>query len=155
IYGLPNWLLMLLFAGISVGICWGLIQIFRPLMKRWFGDNNESRNSIIDVLVAGTGLFYGLLLGLVAVSAYTNYSSADDSVSHEANAIGVLYRDVSNFPEPLRSELRADIVHYIDVVVDQEFPSAHEGKLLAAGTPAVTEIQNKIASFAPASLGGQ
>ncbi|MGH3546752.1 MAG: DUF4239 domain-containing protein [Pseudonocardiaceae bacterium] len=155
LYSLANWQMLLLFAGVSVAICWGLIRLLRPLMVRWFGDEKESRNSIIDILVAGTGLFYGLLLGLIAVSAYADYSTAEDSVSHEANAAGVLYRDVSNFPEPLRSELRAGVVHYLDVVMSQEFPSAHQGKLLAAATPVATDIQNGIASFAPANLGEQ
>jgi hypothetical protein len=45
-------------------------------MEWWFKDDHENRNGIIDILVAGTGLFYGLLLGLIAVGAYTNYSNA-------------------------------------------------------------------------------
>ena len=123
-------------------------------MARWFRNNHEDRNSIIDILVAGTGLFYGLLLGLIAVGAYTNYTNADDAATHEANSAGVLYRDVSNFPEPQRSALRADISHYIDVVVNDEFPSAHAGKLLAAGTLVATKIQNEIASFSPTNFAG-
>ena len=100
IYNLPYWQLLLLFAGVAVCICWGLIIILKPVMTQWFRNDHEGRNSIIDILIAGTGLFYGLLLGLVAVGAYTNYSNADDSVGREADAMGVLYRDVSNFPEP-------------------------------------------------------
>jgi Protein of unknown function (DUF4239) len=155
IYSLPSWQILLLFATVSLGTCWGLILLLRPLMKRWFSDDHESRNDLIDILVAGTGLFYGLLLGLITVGAYTNYSNADDAVSHEANAAGVLYRDASNFPEPQRSELRADISHYIDVVINQEFPSAHRGKLLATATPVATKIQSEIASFSPTNLAGE
>jgi hypothetical protein len=124
-------------------------------MERWFSDDHESRNGVIDILVAGTGLFYGLLLGLIAVGAYTNYSNADDAVSREADAAGVLYRDVSNFPEPQRSELRAGISRYIEVVIDQEFPSAQRGKFLAAATPVATKIQNEIASFSPTNFAGE
>jgi hypothetical protein len=108
-----------------------LLAGLKPVLARWFRNDHESRNSIIDILVAGTGLFYGLLLGLVAVGAYTNYANADDSVSREADAVGVPYRDVSNFPEPQRSELRSEILHYIDVVTNKEFPSAHRGEFLA------------------------
>lgn len=154
IYDLPPWQLLLLFVGASICVCWILIRLSRPLMARWFRNNHEDRNSIIDILVAGTGLFYGLLLGLIAVGAYTNYTNADDAATHEANSAGVLYRDVSNFPEPLRAVLRADISHYIDVVVNDEFPSAHTGKLLAAGTPIATKIQSEIASFSPTNFAG-
>lgn len=155
IYGLPNWQMLLLFAGVSLGMCWGLIPLLRSLMERWFGNDHESRNGVIDILVAGTGLFYGLLLGLIAVGAYTSYSNAEDAVSREADAAGVLYRDVSNFPEPQRSELRMGISRYIEVVIDQEFPSAHRGKLLATATPVATKIQNEIASFAPTNFAGE
>lgn len=155
IYGLPHWQMLILFLGASVCICWGLIWALRPLMSRWFGSNHEGRNSVIDTLLAGTGLFYGLLLGLIAVGAYTDYSNADDAVSHEADAVGVLYRDVSNFPEPQRSELRMEITHYLDVVINQEFPSAHQGKLVLGGTPVATRIQSEIASLAPTSPAGE
>ncbi|MGH3826410.1 MAG: hypothetical protein ACRDQX_04440 [Pseudonocardiaceae bacterium] len=94
-----------------------------------------------------------MLLGLVAVGAYTSYSNADDTVTREANAVGVLYRDASNYPEPLRSELRTNISRYIDVVVNQEFPAAHQGKLLAAATPTATIIEAEISSFVPTNPG--
>jgi hypothetical protein len=150
---MPNWQILFLFAGVSVGICWGLILLLRPLMERWFSRDHESRNNIIEIMIAGAGLFYGLLLGLIAVGAYTNYSNASDAADREAGAVGVLYRDVSNYPEPQRAMLRTDIDRYIDVVIDQEFPSAHQGKLLAAATPIATIIQREIASFVPVNSG--
>jgi hypothetical protein len=54
------------------------------------------------------------MLGLVAVGAYTNYTNADDSPAHEADAVDVLYRDASNCPEAQRSEPRSEILCYID-----------------------------------------
>lgn len=155
IYSLSTWQTLVLFIGVPILLCSALILVLGPLMTRWFSHDHESRNSIIDILLAGTGLFYGLLLGLIAVGAYDSYSSADDAVSREANAVGVLYRDVSNFPEPQRSELRADIIRYIDVVVDQEFPSARQGRLTAVATPVATKIQHEIASYAPGNMGGE
>ena len=154
IYTLPTWQMLLLFIGVSVCLCWGLTLLLKPLMEQWFEDNHENRNNVIEIMIAGTGLFYGLLVGLVAVGAYTNYTNADDAVTHEANAAGVLYRDVSNFPEPQRSELRADISNYIEIVVNKEFPSAHQGELLTTATPVATKIQNGVSSFAPTNFAG-
>ncbi|MBV8992273.1 MAG: DUF4239 domain-containing protein [Pseudonocardiales bacterium] len=155
IYDLSHWQLLILFAGVAVCVCWGLLIAFKPVMARWFRNDHEGRNHIVDILVAGTGLFYGLLLGLVAVGAYTNYSNADDSVTREADAVGVLYRDVSNFPEPQRSALRSEILRYIDVVINQEFPSAHHGEVRAAASLAATDIHRQIVSFAPTTFGGE
>jgi hypothetical protein len=41
------------------------------------------------------------------------------------------------------------------VVINQEFTSAREGKLLTAATPVATKIQSQIASFAPTNLAGE
>jgi hypothetical protein len=45
------------FAGVARCVCWDLTIVLKPGMTRWFGSDREDRNSIIDILVAGTGLF--------------------------------------------------------------------------------------------------
>ena len=57
IYNLPHWQLLVLFVGIAICVCWSLLAVLKPVLARWFRNDHESRNSIIDILVAGTGLF--------------------------------------------------------------------------------------------------
>lgn len=45
-------------------------------------------------------VFYGLAVALIAVSVWKTHSDASSTTSEEATAIGVLYRNVSSYPEP-------------------------------------------------------
>lgn len=53
------------------------------------------------VLTVG-GVFYGLLLGLIAAGTCESYDAAQSRVADEAAAVGTLYREVSASPEPYR-----------------------------------------------------
>ena len=57
--------------------------------------------------------FCGLLLGLVAVSAWRAHSDAASLVTHEATTLAALYRDIGDYPEPTRSELRKMAKDYV------------------------------------------
>ena len=50
------------------------------------------------------GVIYGLLLGLLAVATYQNLSDVEKTVGNEASSLAALYRDVSAYPEPARSD---------------------------------------------------
>src|SRR5205814_2839162 len=45
-------------------------------------------------------VFYGLAVALIAVSVWQTHSEAAATISGEATALGVLYRQVSGYPEP-------------------------------------------------------
>lgn len=41
-----------------------------------------------------------------------------------------------------------------EIVINNEFPSAHQGKLLTTATPVATKIHKEIASFTPTNFAG-
>jgi hypothetical protein len=51
-------------------------------------------------------VIYGLLLGLLAVATYQNHTDVEKAVSSEASSLAALYRDVTAYPEPQRTELK-------------------------------------------------
>ena len=72
-------------------------------------------------------MIYGLLLGLLAVATYQNLSDVEKTVGNEAAALGALYRDVSAYPEPARSEVQAMIRDYTRYVIDEAWPLQQKG----------------------------
>ena len=60
-------------------------------------------------------VFYGLAVALIAVSVWQTYTDAGATTSREATAIGVLYRHMGGYPEPLRSELRKELREYLSM----------------------------------------
>lgn len=154
LYDLPNWGMFLLFVAVALVVCWGSVLLLRPVMDRLFGaEDREQRNSLLDLVLSGTGLFYGLLLGLIAAATYTTYSEADASVASEATAVSALYRDVSAYPEPLRGQLRSDIENYVGTVINVAWPNQQRGETTAETTDLVDAIQRKMTTFEPVTPG--
>src|ERR1700761_3617460 len=99
IYDYPTWAMGLLFAFVFLaGSLIGLF-LFRSRFSKWI--HSETRaTEMVGVSLGSFSVLYGLLLGLVAVGAYQNFSNISDLVTKEASSLTGLYRDVSAFPEP-------------------------------------------------------
>ena len=63
-------------------------------------------NEILGDFLQYFGVIYGLLLGLLAVAIYQNHTDVEKAVSSEASSLAALYRDVTAYPEPQRTELK-------------------------------------------------
>ena len=107
VYDLPNWLFAVLTVAVAVAI--GLIGFCatRQWVRQVHGEE-ISHNDIVGFFLGTIGLYYGITLGLVAVGTWQAYSDVDTKVDQEASSLAALYRGVSNFPEPKRSELQAE-----------------------------------------------
>jgi len=53
-----------------------------------------------------------LTVGLIAVGVWSNYSSVSGIVSADAANIASMYRDVSGYPELIRTDLQGHRVHH-------------------------------------------
>jgi hypothetical protein len=105
IYDLPVKTLAIWMAVIFVGYCWVGGILFRPFLRP-FVRSRYSGNEIVGYVLSSFGIFYGLLLGLIAVAAYQNFSRVGDNVAMEVASLETLYEDVSTFPEPHGQNLR-------------------------------------------------
>lgn len=153
VYDLPNWVMLAFFVLVALAVCWGSVFALRPVMDRLFGDgDHEQRNSLLELALTGTGLFYGLLLGLIAAATYTTYSNAEGTVDSESTTVAALYRDISTYPEPLRGELRADLEKYVDDVIDQEWPIQQHGEVPTKADE-ITQFQRKLTAYEPQTPG--
>ncbi len=71
IYDLPTWQLTLLISGSFVLTYWIETIIFSPILRRFVRSPSGS-NDIVGYILSCSCVFYGLLLGLIAVAAYQN-----------------------------------------------------------------------------------
>ncbi|GEM30460.1 hypothetical protein NN3_14670 [Nocardia neocaledoniensis NBRC 108232] len=149
IYGLPVWLDFLLITGVAVGLTVTAILLSRSAVQRAFGPEPGWNETVTMVLTVG-GVFYGLLLGLIAAATYESYDAAQGRVADEAAAIGTLYREVSAYPEPARGILRADLVAYTRDVREVVWPALQRGEEPMGGTALVTRFQGHLLEFRPA-----
>lgn len=147
IYDIRSGLLGLIFAFAFVSFAMVGVFIARKIQKS-FAHEEGWREHVVIVL-EGAFIFFGLLLALVAIAAYENYTEAREKTAAEASELGSLYRIVSIYPEPVRGQLQADLREYASYVIEKAWPLQRRGTIPTGGVPLVTNFQNRLASFEP------
>jgi hypothetical protein len=94
-------------------------------------------------------VFYGITLGLLAVAAWQTYSGVETQVGEEAAAVGALYRDVSSFPDPNRTELQSDLRRYTRQVIDVAWPEQRQGIIPQEEGVTLSALQTHLMRFEP------
>ena len=146
-YELPIAALAALTAIVFVGTYWLGCFLLRPVLRvfvRAGGDENQ----IVGTALSAFGVFYGLLLSLIAVAAYQNLNSVDSDVANEAAALLALYRDVSELPEPA-NQLRMELRKYCRNSIDEDWPVQRKGLIPLGGTALIDPIRQGLLNFEP------
>lgn len=135
-------------AFIFVGYCWIGGMIFRPLLRPFVRSRNGG-NDIIGHVLSAFGVFYGLLLGLIAVAAYQNFSRVEANVVREVASLETLYEDVSIFPEPHGQNLRWLLRDYCRYVIKYGWPAYRDGEVPQGGNVRIRAFQERMLAFEP------
>src|SRR5450631_590260 len=98
----------------------GLLLVRRRVLPRLRIHHEDSH--FAGAMVHSVMVFYGLALALIAVNVFETYSDVSKIISQEATASAVLYRDVSAYPEPIRSQLRTEVRDYVGYVIHEAWP---------------------------------
>ena len=126
-YGLPPMVLALLMvSAIEAVALVALVLVRRYVLPRF--RFHDGVNDAVSGTVQAIGVFYGITVGLIAVGVWNTHANASDLVSHESASIGALYRDVSNYPEPTRTELRTRLREYTTAIIEKDWPAQQNGR---------------------------
>jgi Protein of unknown function (DUF4239) len=148
IYDVPPLLTVGLFAALFVGVCWIGVVLFRPFVRERL--NPDARlNEILGDFLQYFGVMYGLLLGLLAVATYQNHTDVEKAVSSEASSLAALYRDVTAYPEPQRTNLKTLLREYTRYVVEEAWPLQRQGLVPPGGVKRIADFQGSLVSFEP------
>lgn len=129
----------------------GLLVVRRvvlPRLKMHEGDSEFSGAMVQSIMV-----FYGLAVALIAVTVFQTYSDVSKITSQEATSLAALYRDVSGYPEPIRSALQKEIHDYTDYVIRVAWPMQHRGEVPSKGVVHMDRFQTALISFEPSTEG--
>jgi hypothetical protein len=139
LYDIPTWALFAFVNSVTCLISLIGCLILRDRVDRWLGLDAQS-NDVIAHFLSFTGVFYGIIFGLVAVGAWETYNNANDRAEHEAAALGALYRNITQLPEPYRDEVQMLTRTYAWQVVNQEWPDQQRGQAPASGDGTLTKL---------------
>src|SRR5208282_2503587 len=146
IYDYPTGYMGGLFAFVFVATtCLGIV-LLRPIARSWIHTERRA-NDMVGFAFSGFSVLYGLLLGLLAVAAYQNFSSVSDLADKEASDVASLYRDTEGFPEPIKSVLQRELREYTRFVIEKAWPEQRKGIVPTGG--AETALANDLITFKP------
>ena len=154
IYDLTNLQLAMISCGVCITYTWlGVILVGNALRRHT--EDPAGIGDFVGQYLSALGLFFGLMLGLVAVASYENYGAAETAVSVEANQVAGLYRTVSAYPPPYRQQLQGAIYDYVDYVVEDAWPQYRRGVIPTDGPARVSAIQVRLFAVQPTRTGDQ
>jgi hypothetical protein len=143
LYDLPTWGLFCVIVGTTICVAVGGCLLLRDRFDRWLGLSHDT-NEAVGNFLSFTGLFFGILLGLVAVGTWETYNTAKTMLSEETANVVALYQDVSAFPSPYREKAKYAVRHYVDLVIDTEWPQQRSGRAPSIGTTGLDMVSRVI-----------
>ena len=149
IHDLPESLLCVLIVGAFVAVALTGMFMSRGRLRKMVSDPHR-HNDLVGFVLAAISVFYGLLLGLVAVGAWENHAEAEALVARESTYIAALYRDISDYPDPTKSELEGMIAEYTRFVIEDEWPEQRRGVVPAEGVARIEALERRLTQFVPA-----
>lgn len=152
LYQWPLWIVGTLMTVTLVGFAIVSVAVMRrfALRRLRFGSHFGEFGS---AMVHSMMVFYGLITALIAVNVYETYGEVGRTVSREATTLATLYRDVSGYPEPARTQLQDAIASYVRQIIDEAWPQQRRGEIPRRGVEKVNAIQDRLEHFEPATEG--
>jgi hypothetical protein len=147
----PFWLGVLI-VGFLVGASLLGLRLTRPLARRFC----PAQNDFTNYFFATIAVFYAVLVGLIAVASWGNYTTIDGIASSEAVSASDVYRDVESYPPSVGDEVRRDLRAYVNFVIQQEWPAQRRGdRVPRGGRLLLQQTATKLTTFEPATPGQQ
>ena len=134
--------------GVLVSIAILGLNWFRKhrLHRHRFGETDGDFGAAV---VASIMVFYGLATALTAVQVWEVYEKVKEITEHEASLLGVLYRNVGEYPEPVRSVLREQVREYTEQVIHDSWPLQKRGVIPTEGIAFMDSLQRTFMGFEP------
>ena len=150
-FNLPDWVFGILSASSAIAIGVGGLLATRKCIARLHA--TTSYNEIVSYYLSTVAIFYGIMLGLIAVSVWEGYNGAETAVAMEAGSLAALYRDVSGYPEPDRSAMQASLREYTRYEIEVAWPEHRNGIITPGGMHRLWLFQDKLQAFEPRTQG--
>ncbi len=147
-YDIPGWL-----SGILVVSVFGVVGTIGLIATRSWVHRlhvaHQATNDVVGFYLGAITVFYGITLGLLAISTWNTYSDVESRVDQEAIALGSLYRSVGSYPDPERGELQQALREYAHEVIEVGWPQQRRGIVPTGAGAKLAEFQTRFLQFEP------
>ena len=150
-YELPTWIAMPTFMLVFLGLSWLILLGVRPFVTR-AAASNPDWDRVLGYAMSSFGLFYGILLALIAVSVYENFQRVNGISLDEVSTIATLYRNFDAYPGAVGTDLQTRLQEFTLAVVTVDWPLQEAGVKPIAGDAAVDAMQATLFAFEPSGI---
>jgi hypothetical protein len=154
---MPNWLyeyststMVAIVIGFFLLLTWAGAIFVRPLARSIIRRQPGS-SDIVAYLLGAHGVYFGILLGLLSVAAYGNFSATESLVTEESAKLAAVYRDSASYPEPFRTQLTDILREYTEYTINEAWPLQRQGKVPAKGQTILDRFQGAMIKYEPKS----
>ena len=139
---------------ILVCICAALLFLW-ILQRIWPPPRRRDHNDIIGWQVSVLGTTYAVVIGFMLYAVWTTYQTAEANADSEANCLVNVYRLADGLPAAQRTQVRQLAREYADVVINEEWPAMHRGKLGVSGHATIEKLWAAATHTKPSTYGEQ
>jgi len=131
-----------------VGISLAGLHWFRKhrLPRLRFGETDVEFGA---AMLASIMVFYGLATALTAVQVWEGYEHVREVNEQEASSLAAFYRNVSQYPEPLRTDLRDRVREYTHQIIHDSWTVQRQGHIPSQGVRSLDQVQSMLVRFEP------
>lgn len=141
LYWLPSWLLLVLGVGLAVVLaCGGQLLVHRYVADANFLDDNDLNGYISGTIVT----LFAVLIGFVTVVVWQQYDSMRDRVAAEASDVAGIWHDAVGLDPAARTAVRKDMLGYVKLMIDHEWPAMHTGHVGPQGSAYIMDATTDV-----------
>jgi hypothetical protein len=148
---LPLWALAIVLnvwlIGFALATLWTLRRWILPRLRI----HTDASLFLGAAVMQSAMVLYGLVAALTAVSVWTRHSQVSDTVSHEATAIAIVWRDLGGYPQGERDAMREVLRGYTKQIIEEAWPVQRQGGVPQMGVEWMDRFQAKLFRFEPTS----
>lgn len=148
IYDIPTWQLAVgSLSGFSL-LSIAIVYFIRNRSLRTFNSSSVD-NEMVSSIFSGVGLLFGLVMGLVAITAWENFDRSGDIVSSEAATAGALYREISALRSPEKQRMLAELEEYLKEVIQVAWSLHHKGRPDSEDGHILSRLHAELTAYGP------
>jgi Protein of unknown function (DUF4239) len=151
IYNSPTWLSSGVFVAFGI-IASGILLL---VLTRLVGpETRHAHNEFTLFTVTNMAVFYAVLLAFIAIAAWEDLEKAGDTVEREAVLVESLSLDAQGLEDKAAvSTLQTQLRHYVETVIDREWPDQESGQVSNAAEPDLHKVRLILATLKPQGPG--
>lgn len=132
----------------ALTVAWLGVVLCHGVARQWV-HGRRNANEMIGLTLTAFSTLYSILLALLAVEAYQNFSAVGATVSKQAQTIAALHQDFEGLPQPIRDNLQNALRDYSREAIDTVHPPPDVPQNPHSASTTLKVIFSEIMNFQP------